>query len=91
MARETKPKRKVIARKNFPSFPPLRDTALAYLLLAHFDAPGWVWGATGCLIVLLWIAALTLMIREEMVDLFDEEAPRVTVRRSAWNVTGRGQ
>lgn len=46
--------RPVIAFKNLPSRMPLVLTLLAWLVLDRFHAPGWVWGATGFFVVLLW-------------------------------------
>lgn len=47
--------RRVIAPRNLPSRAPLVLTLIAWLFLDRFRAPGWVWGATGAFLLLLWI------------------------------------
>lgn len=47
---------KVISRKQIPASPHLSWKALtAFLALDHFNAPGWLWGAVGCLFALALI------------------------------------
>jgi hypothetical protein len=49
--------RTVIPWDHLPAQLPSQTTALVYLLLEHFDAPGWVWGVVGTLLVMVWVAA----------------------------------
>ena len=71
MARETKPKRKVIARRNLPAGLPLWQTVALVLVLDRLAAHGWVWGVALTLAALWWVVALASM-RTEHVDLFGE-------------------
>lgn len=61
---------KTIAYKNLPARPPLLLTAVTWLLLDRLDAPGWAWGIAITLLVLVWVAQIAGMIREDNVDLF---------------------
>ncbi len=64
-------KKKVIARRNLPIRFPLSITALAYLFLDKFNAPGWIWGAAGVVVLIYWaVAFFGFGWGEEEVDLF---------------------
>jgi hypothetical protein len=45
---------RVIASRNLPMRMPLMQTALFWLLLDRWQAPGWAWGATGVFLALCW-------------------------------------
>jgi hypothetical protein len=62
---------KVISSKNLPARLPLWTTILMWLVLERLNAPGWVWGVVGTIFVVLWIGAITLMIKQESVDIFE--------------------
>jgi len=49
--------RTVIPWGQLPAQLPTQTTALVYLLLEHFDAPGWVWGVVGTMLALIWVLA----------------------------------
>ena len=53
--------RTVIPWNQLPAQLPIQTTALGYLLLEHFDAPGWVCGVIGTMLVLLWVLAVVRM------------------------------
>jgi hypothetical protein len=53
--------RTVIPWNQLPAQLPIQTTALVYLLLKHFDAPGWVCGVVGTMLVLLWVLAVVRM------------------------------
>lgn len=63
---------KTISRKNLPARLPIVHTALAILLLDYYDAPQWLYGVIGCILVMLWIAAIYTKSKEKEVDLFEE-------------------
>lgn len=48
-----------------PTRLPIGLTAIVYLILDRFDAPGWVWGVVGTVMALLWIGAIGLRLSEE--------------------------
>jgi len=53
--------RTVIPWDALPAQLPVQTTAVVYLLLEHFDAPGLVWGVVGTLLALLWAGAMVRM------------------------------
>ena len=67
---------KVVSYKNLPSMLPFRDTAIAWLMLDRFHAPGWAWGAVGALGILVWAACLFGCARQETVDIFKTHSVR---------------
>jgi len=62
--------RKVISAKYLPTKLPIYQTAVLYLILAHFDCSEWVWGACGVLFAIHWLAAIVLMITEKQIEIF---------------------
>lgn len=71
--------KKVIAFKNFPRKMPLVSTIAWWLFLDRINAPGWLWGCIGLLVVLGWIAFFHSLFtaKEVEVDLFEtNEADR---------------
>jgi hypothetical protein len=50
----TKNGRRVISYANLPMSVPLSPTLLMALVLDRVVAPGWVWGAVGVLMALVW-------------------------------------
>lgn len=71
------PKNKVIKMNNLPTRLPFVATLVYYLVLDRFNAPGWVWGAVGVLMLLVWILAIVNLMREEDVDLFFKESEKL--------------
>lgn len=67
---------KVISRSKLGTVFPWHAFAVWYLLLVHFDAPGWVWGIVGTLAGILLIACIVSIVKEEKVDPFEEFEPR---------------
>lgn len=61
-------KSKVIAYKNLPAKMPIVSSAVAYLFLDKFNAPGWVWGVVITLFSLLWIICIVAKIIQEEVE-----------------------
>ena len=49
--------RTVIPWSQLPAQLPIQTTALVYLLLEHFNAPGWVWGVVCTMLALIWVLA----------------------------------
>lgn len=48
---------------------PVSLTWLVYITLDLYDATGWVWGALGVWIALVWAAVITLRLHEDEVDI----------------------
>lgn len=62
--------RKVIKRSNFPTRLPVISTAIIYLLLKECNAPDWLWGAVGAIMLIIWVTSFWFLIIEEDVDIF---------------------
>ena len=67
---------KVIKQANIAPRLPLTFTAVTYLFLDKFDATGWIWGVMGTLILVMWIASITTIIKADFIDIFDEIAKK---------------
>jgi hypothetical protein len=50
--------RKVVHASELPVRLPIYPTITLWLLLDRTEAPGWVWGATGVLMLIVWIGAV---------------------------------
>ena len=57
--------RKVIDTSQLPARLPVVATAVAYLLLDKFHAPGWVWGILG----IVWIGIVVDLFHREEIKL----------------------
>ena len=55
--------------KNLPHTLPVNFTLMMWLLLDRFQAPGWVWGVVGTVVVLAWIGTIALIWNSKSVDL----------------------
>jgi len=66
-------KRKVISSKNDRVNIPTIPTAVATLCLYVFKAPMWLWGATGAIFLLIWIAWIVGLTQQEQVDIFKDK------------------
>lgn len=64
---------KVISYKNLPARAPILLTAVAYLYLDRYNAPGWVWGIVGTLMAFLWISYMLANYWQEQIDLRKEK------------------
>lgn len=63
--------RYVISRKNLPSHPNITSWGVVMLLLDRFDAPGWMWGASGLLMLIYMVGWLVVLKEEKEVDVFE--------------------
>lgn len=87
-------KPKVLSWRNLPSRPPWILTAVVYLLLDRWQAAGWVWGAVGTVLFILWVASVWQMIIEDDIDIFKDAeftkaAERVALNRLSEIFPGR--
>lgn len=61
--------RLVLSMTNMPLRLPWQATILLWLLLDRLHAPGWVWGAVGFLLVIVWISWLIDVCTHRNVEL----------------------
>lgn len=61
---------------------PLSFTALWALVLDRLNAPGYVWGAAGLFIVLVWIVWIIDVVQREQRDIWPDGDKQDTERKS---------
>lgn len=63
---------RVVSPKNIKPKFPVAWTISIFLLLDHFNAAQWVWGAVGVFIGIIWLAIMYVLVmwKYEEVDLF---------------------
>lgn len=64
---------KVISRKNLPTNLPIRFTILVLLVLEVYSLSTFWWGVCGTLVFIIWIVNITLIWKQDLVDIFDKE------------------
>lgn len=64
---------KVLKRSNLPTRLPLWQSVTCLLALEHWNAPEWLYGVAGFFFLLLWIASIVTLIKEEQVDLLESK------------------
>jgi len=60
---------KVLKRSNLPTRLPLWQSVTCLLALEHWNAPEWLYGVAGFFFLLIWIAGIVLLVKEQEVDL----------------------
>jgi len=60
--------KKVISYKNLPTRFPLQSTILYVMALFYFNAPQWLFGVVGVLLVLMWATWVYSVFEKEKVD-----------------------
>ena len=74
-----KPKRKVIHPSQLPTRFPVTLTAIFFLIMWEFQAPGWVWGVIGTIFALGWLSVGLCMVEERRARVaFESQAPEST-------------
>ena len=68
---------KVIKRVNLPAKLPFTLTAVIYLLLDKFNATEWIWGASGIILLIMWVGSITALFMQDDVDIFDKSQKHV--------------
>lgn len=63
---------KVISSKNLPIRLPVFATITTGLLLDRLHSPGWVWGAMGAMLAIIWIGGIVGICRQQSVELFKD-------------------
>lgn len=56
--------------------------SISILLLDYYNAPQWLWGVIGCVIVILWIIVLYTNSQEKYENIFEEKAPPTTEQKA---------
>lgn len=64
---------KVIDNKNLPTKPPIFPTLVTAIALDYWHAPQWLWGALGLFWVIVWIACISVISKQEKTDIFAEK------------------
>jgi len=65
--------KKVIDRKNLPSFLPVFPALTTFLALDHWDAPEWLFGVFGLFFAMWFITAACRIAIDKKVDVLSEE------------------
>lgn len=68
-------KRQVIGSGSIQTRMPLFATLMWWMFLDYTNAPGWVYGALGVLIVFVWGVWIYRLFTDETIDLTKEDAP----------------
>lgn len=66
----------VIRAKNLPTRWPIFPTAVLYLLLDRFHAPGYAWGIAGTCAAIIWIAVIVAQFTETPAEPEFKRGPR---------------
>lgn len=61
--------KKVISYKNLPAKLPFFQTAVCWLALDYYQAPGWLWGVMATLFSILWIVGIYTVGTQEEVNI----------------------
>jgi hypothetical protein len=64
---------KVIKTSNLPTKPPVLLTVVTLVALDHWHAGDVTRGVFYALLVILWIAAIVLLFKEDQTDIFKEK------------------
>ncbi len=67
--------KKVINKKNLPSRIPLVGTIVYITALDYWNAPEWLWGVVGVIMVVGWVSFFFGLGTEKEIDLFVEKKP----------------
>ncbi|WP_421977847.1 hypothetical protein [Roseivirga seohaensis] len=64
-------KRNVISRKNLPKNLPFMGTLTCILALDYWNAPEWLWGVIGALLLISWIVVIAARLKDTEIDVLD--------------------
>jgi len=64
--------KKVISKKNLPTRSPIMATVVYVLAMDYWNAPQWLWGAVGLLLVFIWIAWIVLFFNQDEIDVMSK-------------------
>lgn len=60
--------KKVISKKNLPTRSPILATVVYVLAMDYWNAPQWLWGAVGLLLIFIWIAWIVSFFNQDEID-----------------------
>lgn len=66
-------RRKVVSWKSMPSRLPINMSVVVWLVLDRLKPPGWVWGACGAVLLIVWVASIISMCREEGTEIWPDK------------------
>ena len=84
-------KNSVIDSSNLPGKLPVFPTLSIILALDHWDAAGWVWGALGALLLIIWIGTIMKLVNQDVIDIFGETSEGVFKEKKEYNFKERLQ
>lgn len=58
-----------ISKGNLSPNLPIQFTALVYLFMDKFNAPGWLWGVVITILVILWLAIFYVLANAKHIDI----------------------
>jgi len=64
--------KKVISKKNLPIRSPILATVVYVLSMDYWNAPQWLWGAVGLLLVFIWIGWIISFFNQDEVDIMSK-------------------
>lgn len=64
--------KKVISKKNLPTRSPILATVVYVLAMDYWNAPQWLWGAVGLLLVFIWIAWIVSFFNQDEIDIMSK-------------------
>lgn len=65
-------KNKVIKSSSIETSSPMATTILYVLAMDYWNAPQWLWGAFGLILLAMWVLYFYSFFTEERVDLFKD-------------------
>ena len=74
--------KKVISSKNLPTRSPILSTLVYVLALSYWNAPQWVWGAIGVLLLIIWVTWIASWFLEEDIDIMSSWQGKVDTKQS---------
>ena len=64
--------KKVISRKNLPTISPIMGTVVYATALHYWNAPEWLWGSLGLIMIIIWIGWAVNLYNQESIDIMEE-------------------
>ena len=58
--------------KNTPSKAPITFSLVLYLCMDKWNAPEWLWGVVGVIMIIIWIVILIDIYNDVRIDLFED-------------------
>ena len=65
--------KKVISNKNLPSRSPIMATVVYATALHYWGAPEWLWGATGFIMLMVWMGWIINICIQDSIDIMEKD------------------